>query len=148
MRTARLLLLFATCAPGLATGPVPRDDGPVRFGHVDVYVDSGQTPLAAYQVEIAGDKERVKIVGIEGGEHAAFKEAPYYDPEAMQHERVILGAFSLNDELPAGAVRVARLHVMVTGEGKPEYSVSLTTSASSEGRKFEAAARIEQGEDQ
>src|SRR5438067_1034311 len=48
----------------------------VRFRAVDIFVDSKATPLAAYQLEFVADAQRVKLVGIEGGEHAAFREPP------------------------------------------------------------------------
>jgi len=48
------------------------------------------------------DQYEREIVGIEGGEHPAFREPPMYDPKAMQHERVIIAAFNTapSDELP------------------------------------------------
>ena len=63
----------------------------LRFRAVDVFVNSKDKPLAAYQLEFTASAG-VKIVGIEGGEHAAFKEAPFHDPKAIQQERVIIGA--------------------------------------------------------
>ncbi len=117
--------------------------GPVRFTWLDVYVDSGSVPLAAYQVQIRATAGRVAIVGIEGGEHAAFREPPYYDPAAMQQDRVILGAFNTGRDLPAGVARIARLHLQVTGEQIPEFSVQLDTAAASDGHKITATATVE-----
>jgi len=147
---ARAMLALSAVGAMLATGPRGReqDGARVRFEHVDVYVDAGAAPLGAYQVEVEGTKGRVIIVGIEGGEHAAYRNAPYYDAAAMQQERVILGAFSLGAELPTGSTRVARVHVMVSGEAKAEYTVSLTTAATSGGIKIGASAEVRRGEDQ
>src|SRR5262245_32375193 len=75
--------------------PVPPRDNAPHFVVVDVTLDSGTTPLAAYQLEIVSTNKAVKIVGIEGGDSAAFRQPPYYDPAAMQGGRVVLGAFSL-----------------------------------------------------
>ncbi len=83
-----------------------------RFRAIDVYIDPGSHALAAYQIELESD---ATIVGIEGGENRSFAEAPYYDPEALQGGRIILAAFTLDENLPRGRVRVARVHVMETG---------------------------------
>jgi len=39
----------------------------IRFKALDIVVDSGETPLAAYQFELAEPAGRAKIVGVEGG---------------------------------------------------------------------------------
>ena len=54
----------------------------VRFGSVDVFIDSGPAALAAYQFELDVTAGNVTLVGVEGGEHRAFQQAPYYDPRA------------------------------------------------------------------
>src|SRR5437764_15118504 len=54
-----------------------------RFRSIDIFIDSRGAKLAAYQIEFAGESDQVKPVGIEGGEHPAFKEPPYYDPKAL-----------------------------------------------------------------
>ncbi len=88
------------------------------FVAIDIYIDSGNTPLAAYQFEFTA--RGTKLVGVEGGEHAAFADAPYYDPAALadngnprQGERIIVAAFSTEHDLPTGRIRVARLHLQV-----------------------------------
>ena len=69
-----ILAASIACAWGLileeGEAPAP------RFAVVDVYIDAANAALAAYQVEILTTQGTVKIVGIEGGEHAAFKEPP------------------------------------------------------------------------
>jgi hypothetical protein len=113
----------------------------VHFRAADVFVDSGNRPLAAYQLEFTASAG-AKIVGIEGGEHAAFKEAPFYDPKAIQHERVIIGAFSTAkaDNLPTGKTRVATIHLQTTGNESPRYEVKLTAAATVGGKKIPAQA--------
>ena len=115
----------------------------VRFAAVDVFVDSGSKPLAAYQLELTATKGEVKIVGIEGGEHAAFRTPPYYDPAAMMHDRVILAAFNTGTSLPSGKGRVARIHVQISGEVAPQYESRLVLAASSDGRRIAATAFVE-----
>jgi len=150
--TRMMAVLLAALAGGAMLASGPQDDGVAgertRFEYVDVIVDSGSLPLAAYQVEVSGAAGRVKIVGIEGGQHAAFGGAPYYDPEAMRHERVVIAAFSLGDDLPAGPTRVARVHVMVTGDGPAGFTASLAAGATRGAKKIEASVRLEQGEGQ
>lgn len=118
----------------------------VRFEAVDVYVDSGDQPLAAYQFELAAETGEITIVGIEGGEHPAFKDPPYYDPAALSKDRIIIAAFNTGRELPSGKTRVARLHVQVTGEAEPEYVVRLEVAASAEGKKITATVSSAKGE--
>ena len=64
---------------------------PARFTTVDIIVDAGAESLAAYQIEITARGD-AKIVGVEGGDHAAFKAPPHYDPAALQEQ----GPFPLN----------------------------------------------------
>jgi hypothetical protein len=112
------------------------------FAAVDVLVDAGAEGLAAYQVEIKDAAGVAKIVGIEGGE-GVYKPAPYYDPAAMQHEHVIIGALSTDAaaDLPKGLTRVARVHVML--EGEPRWEAALMTAGTEGGRKIEGSVRVE-----
>ena len=113
---------------------------------LDVYVDAGGRQLAAYQFElevIAGD---VKIVGVEGGDHQAFAEPPYYDPRALKGGRIIIAAFNIKAELPATKVKVARLHVMISGAVEPQYRIKLQTTADRDGNKVQGEITIETGE--
>ena len=116
-----------------------------RFRAVDVFVGSKDKPLAAYQLEFTASAG-AKIVGIEGGEHAAFKEAPFYDAKAMQHERVIIGAFSTAkaDKLPTGKTRVATIHLQTTGDQPLRFEVQIKTAATVDGRKISAQASAQE----
>ena len=142
---ALLLALLCLALPTLAQEGAEEAEG-VRFAAVDVYVDSGRRPLAAYQFELEATAGDVKIVGIEGGEHAAFSEPPYYDPAALTRQRVIIAAFNTGEDLPTGRTRVARVHVRVAGPTEPEYSVQLEAAASPDGKRIDATATCEQGE--
>jgi len=95
----------------------------VHFRAIDVYVDSGSVPLAAYQLEFSVANVPTQIVGIEGGSAKVFREPPFYDPKAMQGERVIIAAFSTEapEQLPSGKTRVATIHIMTTGETRPKF---------------------------
>ena len=123
-------------------GPGEAKADAVRFEAIDVFVDSGNQPLAAYQVELASKTPGVEIVGIEGGEHAAFADPPYYDPRAMNNNRVIIAAFTTGDNLPAGRCRVARIHVQLQGPGVKEYETKLSVSATTDGKRVPAELSI------
>ena len=125
-------------------GPDNVANNSIRFEAIDVFVDSGNQSLAAWQLELSCHTKDVEIVGIEGGEHPAFKEPPFYDPRAMNNNRVILGAFSMNknEQLPSGRSRVARVHVQITGPGERLWHTELTTAASSTGMKIQAQLSI------
>jgi len=109
-----------------------------RFEAIDVFVDSGNQRLAAWQLEVKSTANDVQIVGIEGGEHPAFAEPPYYDKRAMKSNRVIIAAFSTGDNLPSGRSRVARIHVQVRGSGARTWLSELTTSATTDGTRIPA----------
>lgn len=142
--TAVLLVLAAVAA----RAPAQESDAPqARFEAVDIYVDSGDVPLAAWQFELAAETGDVKIVGVEGGEHPAFAEPPYYDPAALKGGRIIIAAFSTGADLPTGRTRVARIHVRVAGAAVPEYVVKLQTAGSRTGERIEASAALTEGHD-
>jgi len=125
---------------------------PIRFVTLDLFVDSREVPLAAWQVEILPKvvKGTATLVGIEGGDHAAFRAPARYDPAALakaEGGRVILAAFSLATagELPLGRVRVARLHLRLEDQdgarkASAEFEVALRVAADVEGRAIERAA--------
>ena len=112
----------------------------VRFRAVDIYLDSKGKPLAAYQLEFSVTNGNAKIVGIEGGEHPAFEEPPFYDPKAMQHEKVILAAFSTEaaEKLPKGKTRVATIHLEITSATEPRFTLKLRVAANGGGNKISA----------
>ncbi|HUU43443.1 MAG TPA: hypothetical protein VMY39_10780 [Planctomycetota bacterium] len=124
----------------LFAGPAAAED---RFTFVDVYVDSGERPLAAYQFELVDETRAAKIVGIEGGDHAAFQRPPYYDKAAMKGDRVILADFSTAKDLPRGRTRVARVMVHLSGGATPRYRLTLTTAATAGGDRIPAAVSIQ-----
>lgn len=142
----RLGAIFAALVAVTFVLAQPADDRPPstpRFIAVDVFVDAGQTPLAAYQVEFTGSAAggSVTLVGLEGGEHAAFAAAPHYDPKALASSRVIVAAFSTGANLPTGKTRVARLHLRVEG-GTPKYTTSLVTAGDASGKPITATVSV------
>lgn len=144
----RLWFIYTVLLPlaGAYQEPAETATRPVRFFPLDVYVDSGTSELAAYQFELKATGGDVKIVGVEGGEHAAFANAPYYDPQALAQDRIIIAAFSTASDLPQGRTRVATLHLQAEGDAAPEYELILTVSADAQGDTVEATITCEQGE--
>jgi len=113
---------------------------------MDIFIDSGSTPLAAYQLVFAATNGVAKIVGIEGGEHPAFRQPPFYDPKAIQHERVIIASFSTAPaaDLPTGKTRIATIHLQTTGNQLPHFELRLQTAGDSQGKKVTALASFEE----
>jgi hypothetical protein len=115
----------------------------IRFETVDIFVDSQDQPLAAYQLEFSVTNGVAKIVGIEGGEHPAFREPPFFDPKAMQSERVIVAAFSTAKELPAGKTRVATIHIQISSTVEPQISTGQQLTADFNGNELSAKISFE-----
>ncbi|NOS71228.1 MAG: hypothetical protein HOP33_15010 [Verrucomicrobia bacterium] len=118
----------------------------VEFRAVEVFLNATNAPLAAYQLEFKAVGGDVKIVGIEGGEHPAFAGPSFYDPQAMQQERVILAAFSTNSvtQLPTGRTRVATIHLQVRHGSKLKFETKLEAAADSNGNKITAGVAVEE----
>jgi hypothetical protein len=133
------VLLVATLALFASAMPVQDVSS---FAFVDVYVDSGTTPLAAWQVELVDAGDQAKIVGIEGGETPAFRNAPYYDPRALQQGRVVIAAFQTEGALPSGSSRVARVHFHVSGSATPHWSAKLVTAGDADGHTIPATITL------
>jgi hypothetical protein len=140
------VIMFFGLAAGLFAQQPALEEGRSRFRAVDIYLDSKATPLAAYQLEFFSTNRAAKIVGIEGGAHAAFREPPFYDPKAIQQERVIIAAFSTAsaDNLPAGKTLVATIHLQIIGAEDPRFEVKLQTAGDAAGHKISVEAGFEE----
>ena len=139
VRSIAVILTFGLAASLFAQQRAV-EEGPRRFCAVDIYLDSKGAPLAAYQIEFAVTNGAARIVGIEGGEHAAFRAPPHYDPKAIQNERAIIAAFTLApaNTLPSGRIRIATIHLVVFGKSWPEFDLKLHTAADNKGAKIPA----------
>ena len=140
---ASLLLALAMFLPG-RLAPVLVGDAPLAseaqdtFRAFDLFVDAGSKRLAAYQLEFKSSNGSIQIVGVEGGESPAFAAAPFYDPAAMQGDRVVIGAFATQPTLPTGKTRVARVHVMIPAGAAPILRAELQTAGTPDGSKIDA----------
>ena len=135
IKRLRVLCLAFLAVEILLAGPADETSAIVRFRAVDIYIDLKQNTLGAYQLEWASKNPGARIVGIEGGESLAFRQPPYYDPKAIQHQRVILAAFSTAkaEKLPKGKTRVATIHLQMTGERAIEPVIKNARAATPEG---------------
>jgi len=140
-----LVLIFGLGEQLLAQEPAD-EEGRSRFCAVDIFVDSGRTPLAAYQLRFAVTNGVAKIAGIEGGEHPAFRQPPFYDPKAVQNEVAIVASFCTAEaaELPKGKTRVATIHLRATGTRPPQIDLKLQTAADTQGNKIYCLTSFEQ----
>jgi hypothetical protein len=118
----------------------------VRFAPLHIYLDSGNKSLAAYQFELKAAAGQIKIVGVEGGQHAAFKKAPYYDPAALANDRIIIAAFNTGSELPQGRTRIATIHLQIIGEAEPDYELKLVVAGDADAKEIPAKISFEKGE--
>jgi hypothetical protein len=145
VRVVLAIMVFGLAARLVAQQPAD-EESRSRFRAVDIYVDSKSAPLAAYQLELSATNGMARIVGIEGGEHPAFREPPFYDPKAIQHERVIIAAFSTAaaDKLPTGRTRVVTIHLQTEGAEPVRFALNLQTAADSTGNKISAEASFEE----
>jgi len=133
----------------------------VRFTTVDIFADSGVQGLAAYQVEITSEFAggKVSLVGVEGGEAGVFSEPPFYDPEALTRDRIILAAYTPGADIgkaksiPSGKTQVARLHVQITSEAgiddaapKPVFTLRVIAAGGIDGTRINAEFSAVQGD--
>jgi len=152
MKARVIGIVTALClvAPLLARVPVGGTkialDQKTHFAPVHIYLDSGGKPLAAYQFELKATSGQIKIVGVEGGEHPAFKEAPYYDPAALMNDRIIIAAFNTGDNLPQGRTRIATIHLQILGDAEPEYALKLIVAVDDDGQEVPAKLNVQTGE--
>ena len=142
----RVLLVLALVLLGLVRGtqdPASEAKPAVVFVGVEVWIDSGAAPLAAWQVEVEEETGAGKLVGITGGEHAAFEDPPSYDPRALQEGRVVLAAYDLGEDLPQGRTRVASLTFAVDGGAEPEFVQRGATAATADGTRIPIELTLE-----
>ena len=144
-----ILLTVSVIVPVLARqsdSEYPENQPKVRFAPLHIYLDSGNKPLAAYQFELKATAGQIKIVGVEGGQHQAFKEAPYYDPAALANDRIIIAAFNTDSDLPKGRTRIATIHLQIIGDAEPDYDLKLIVAADTDANEIPAKISFEKGE--
>ena len=150
--TAVLMLLLASTMAVQSQLTAPPDQQPwPRFAAVDVFVNSGDQPLAAFQFELRAKSGLITVVGVEEGEHDALQgDCFYFDRPVIglgQSNRVIVGAFTTAqaDALARGKQCVATIHVMIDSADQPVYDVQLEAAATNDGRSIPAELSTLQG---
>lgn len=136
-------LTYAQTRPHTEPSGVSDPAHTISFRYVDIFIDSGATPLAAYQFEFITLRGDAKLVGVERGDNAGFQDPPYYDPAALQGGRVIVGSFNTGDQLPLGKVRVARLHLQITGAA--QFQAKLIVAGNKDGAAIAATVSFVEG---
>ncbi len=147
--TVIILLSISIIVPVLARQveqDIPTVQSNVHFAPLHIYLDSGNKTLAAYQFELKAAAGQIKIVGVEGGQHKAFEEAPYYDPAALANDRIIIAAFNTGSELPKGRTRIATIHLQIIGNAEPDYELKLIVAGDVEANEIPAKISFEKGE--
>jgi hypothetical protein len=143
------LLLIVHLGGSIASPQVSVDstfsDRTSRFAWVDAWIDPHGQPLGAYQFELKTSGADVALVGVEGGDHSAFTQPPYYDPKANLQRRIVIAAYNTSTDLPHQRTRVARIMVRITGAANPKYSAALDVAASSEAKPIDASVSVEEG---
>jgi hypothetical protein len=141
-------ILLVACLLGMTdadhTEPPRSQPAASHFGWVDVFIDPQGKPLACYQFELTAKDADVTLAGVEGGEHAAFSQPPYYDEKANLQNRIVIAAFNTGNNLPRQRTRVARVMVRVKG-GTPHYAATLQVSASADAQKIPATISTSEG---
>lgn len=153
MRSALLaaaLLLAALVSLGAAdvekfgqgSADVAGSEDPLRFVTYELFVDPNGAPLAAWQVRFEDPTGAAKLVGVEGGEDASFRDAPFYDPQALQGGAVVLAAFDPEGAGHSAETLVARVHFAITADQDPSFNVTTEVVASPDGPIQGATARL------
>lgn len=121
-------------------------NGP-RFVSLNVVVDSGDKPLAAWQLEFSAKQGMVSVVGVGNGQHPAYDQPPHYDPRAMRQDRIIMAAYSTAEaeKLPTGKTVVATINLMIEGPQPAVFESKLVAAADAEGERLNANLIIEEG---
>ena len=135
------LLVLASASPQFDSRTATESSP--QFSWVDVYIDPKGQPLAAYQFELTAHRPGVTLVGVEGGEHPAYAEPPYYDPRANLQNRIVIAAFNTGDNLPKQKTRIAR--VMIRTTGSPDFAARLDVAASIDAKPIAADIQVSEG---
>lgn len=138
LTTAGLGISFAMAQPAPAS---------VRFTAIDVYIESAE-PLAAWQFELTERTGSMTVVGVENGDSAAYRDAPYYDLDAVREDRadrIVVADYSLaaRNDLPVGRTRIATVHVRLIGGQAPDFDLQLIAAGNIDGRAIPAEANLE-----
>ena len=146
----KIFTTFAICM-ACVVGALPiasqSEDKNIRFSTLDIYLETAE-PLAAWQFELSELTGQMLVVGVENGESTAFEGAPYYDLEAVKNgtaDRIIVADFTLSpaSALSTGKIRIATVHIQLSGSAVPDYALRLVAAGDAEGNAIQAMINFE-----
>ncbi|MFN0057801.1 MAG: hypothetical protein ACKVX7_05025 [Planctomycetota bacterium] len=132
-RTCAGVLSCAALLAGFAMAMAQPAPPGLRFAAYELWIETGDRELAAWQVEVTDPAAHAQLVGLEGGSEAAYADAPYYDRAALLQHRVIVAAFSLEATLPSGRTHVATLHFALDAASDSAFEVVPVAAADPSG---------------
>lgn len=108
----------------------------VEFKTMDLFVESGEVSLGAWQIELRYDPQHVSLTGIEATLPNA--KPPVYDSRGLQSGHITLADFTLHPNgFGSNSVHVARLHL--AEHTVAEFHTQLKAAASTDGTKLPRA---------
>ncbi len=136
------LVLWVAAWPGWCHA----DGTKVRFAALDIHLEAAE-PVAAWQFELSEAGGRMRVVGVENGDSPVFAKAPYYDRKAVSDgraDRIIVADFTVRPatELLVGRVRIATVHVRLTGDSEPDYVLRLVAAGNALGEPVPASIHL------
>ena len=137
-----LCVLAAAVEQGPATTTTVQP-APTQLGTVDLFVDSAKTQLAAWQMEFKATAGQLRSSGSSAAT-TRFSRSALLRSGGIE-EQSNMGAFNISDKLPAGKIRVARLHLHISGDQRPVYAVNLVVAGDQEGKPITAQASFSEG---
>lgn len=139
--TVSLFFIFISTATANEPGENNCNDC-ITFRTVEISVDSKQNSLAAYQIDIRYDSDRVKVVGLEGGSEG-FENPPFYDRAGLEGGRIIIASFIDKDtHAKKGKKRVARLHLQARGYPPFDIKTELMAAAKPGGKEIPVEVEV------
>jgi hypothetical protein len=113
------------------------------FRVIDIFVDPKGKSLGAYQLHWKVTTQNARIVGIEGGDHPAFRNPPQYDPRSIQGERVVVAAFNTGAEksLPKGRIRIGSIHIEAAAAAICRFEIENLEAADAQGGRISVTAQ-------
>ena len=133
---------IAQLAVRTGTQPKQKIEG-ASFRVINIFLDPKGKSLAAYQLQWKIATQNARIVGIEGGDHPAFRNPPHYDPRAIQGERVIVAAFNPGAEksLPKGRIRIGSIHIEAAPAAICRFEIENLEAADAQGGRISVSAQ-------
>jgi len=139
---AKDVLAIAQLAVRIGTQPKQKIEG-ASFRVIDIFLDPKGKSLGAYQLHWKITTPNARIVGIEGGDHPAFRNPPQYDPRVIQGERVVVAAFNAAAEksLPKTKIRIGSIHIEATPAATCRFEIENLEAADAQGSRISVNAQ-------